>query len=294
MDQPRIELTLKDFPEDLQNLLREYFSETYPDTEISFYYNPLEKFSRLPPELLTKVIRSKSELRPSSHFVSKTMREQAELNIYEVECSNTNPTEKEKTDEILSNSSAFIYTFFTDAKSIGINIINNPIIDKGNVLGMGSFLIYQIERKLMVIMKTEIKDLDIGLRLKDIFIDMFSRHNILSRRRICMKYNNKYANQTLVDEYNSLFSEYHEIDVDEQIKLTDFRKIILANNYARILGGDLEELDGRYPVGVNSNWKQIRSTFITNYNTSRDVIMTRIIELTGAIIYEDDPYKLIL
>jgi len=289
-----LHLTFDDLPENLSSGLKEYLERTYPDTNITISLGYLERFSRLPPELLSKITRSKPEIRSSSHYITKELREKNMPDIYEIE--GEYPISiKEKKEELEFNQSSILIASSKAEFVEGIAIYKWPFILKGtenDIILTGNPSVWcgvNSNRN-----RLNVKPINLqfeGISFKAVNLDIFSGHNIRRKRAICMEYNSNYANNYLIAMYNKLFTKNYETNT---LTTKDLLDIFIFNSVAITLEEEVIDLRGTYDINENGDWNIIANKFISAYEEARNIIKKHVIKLTGSKISHEDSNKLVL
>jgi predicted HTH domain antitoxin len=289
-----INIQITDLPGDLTiSELENYLNQTYSDTRINIVHDPIKQFKNLPPELFAKILGSTKYIRAISPYLSKNIRKQVLSYIYE-EISSADITWKEIAEEIkINNNIVVMPNIYTD---MSIFMIANPIIyNNKSVVGksiVGNNIRYDTIDENAIIMENNSSFNKIS-EIEYLRLDMFAEHRILSKRGICLEYNNKYADEHLVNSYNNINQYDFEYFNDWEIKYFDIIEIMRYNYIAHIINNDvniavknigIQYLDGIYLNLDIKDQKDLRRILIPIFNEARDTIQNKVIKLTGAIV----------
>lgn len=298
-------LDVDDLPGDLAvKDIKKYLDKNYPGVgTFNIIYEPVSIHKNLPVELIGKILKegvNKETRRVCNRekYINECMEEihakDIKKYIYDQQHINKVLIENDDDERIIVHINPEI-------------IINNEYED---IIGNPSIKI-EIEENLV-----QIAEYDMADEFKDvedkIMLDLISEHKIRNERMSCIECEYRYADNFLVDKYNSIFSS----DMDRNVSVMDLKDVIIANCIAYSLNNNIEllyknllnmnEFYGRYDIG---ELRSMRDFLVYKFNEAREIIKRYVMKVTerelilfdgtifyllGAEIYEDNPNKLYL
>lgn len=273
------EITPEDLPPQLARDLLDFIKQQYPREEVSIYISPLIMFNQLPPELLSKVMRSDAKLGSKALYVSKAVHDNTVLSVYESEC-NKPITIGEIHRAIENDPDAILINIGNYTAEILDTFTYNDQEKQWKTRSKVTQMIHRVPNRLTI----EIT-LDYGVDIKDTHytLDLFTAYNVRKLRKVCIKQDPRYADKKLVEDYNELFA----IDFEVALELVDYMDVFILNHIAFKIAPKTVKLDRRSSIGKSEK-------FYEAYEHARRVISHKVRVETGAIFSQLQPEKLML
>jgi len=265
-------LKLDDLPNHLRDELRKYLINNYSDGVVTIIWSPLEILGTFPPELQSKILRSKTETRPTSLLTTKDIKRYGDEEYYNTECQ-LPITMPELIDELNNTRSGDLRNVLAIKRyedgSINFEMLYNDDNDDGEenmIKGLlsvssGSYEgdnIISVEHNLYHSSHYTINIFQINMEGGIIMIDPFTEYRIKQRRLSCINYNSNYAREYLIKWYNEVVAP----DIGDDINLEDFNDIVIINYLAerisRYLDTKYEEESGEEDDMVDISHREIR------------------------------------